>query len=287
MERARGEAARRSPGGRRRARRRARRSRCGAGRRRRRARRAPGSACSRSLMPGAVMMLPFDASGFAPRISMKRVRSTSGIGKRSWWPNMKYDGERGAAAGRPRSPSSGCACRSARTRTGASSAGAVVVHRRVSEVASRPRRGRAASGPRAGRRPRRRAPRPTRPVLPAFGRCAGAGARRRSGSSWSSASAGAFGQMWPRLNGSSSSPRTRDDLAAFDVDGDAAHRLAQVAGPEVGLSHQLASRGYGKLSVGWVATTSLKCVMSRTKPPSGRSVRRSWWRAPQWSLAPS
>ena len=38
--------------------------------------------------PGAVMRLPFETSGFAPRISRKSVRSMSGIGRRSWWPNM-------------------------------------------------------------------------------------------------------------------------------------------------------------------------------------------------------
>ena len=39
-------------------------------------------------MPGAVMMLPFDTTGFAPSTSRKSVRSTSGIGISSWWPNI-------------------------------------------------------------------------------------------------------------------------------------------------------------------------------------------------------
>ena len=40
-------------------------------------------------MPGAVMSDPFDASGFAPRIRMWSVRSTSGIGTLSIEPNIK------------------------------------------------------------------------------------------------------------------------------------------------------------------------------------------------------
>ena len=42
-------------------------------------------------MPGAVRMLPFDTSGFAPSTSRKAVRSTSGIGSSSWWPNISSD----------------------------------------------------------------------------------------------------------------------------------------------------------------------------------------------------
>ena len=37
------------------------------------------------------MMLPLDASGFAPSSIMKSVRSTSGTGNRSCCPNMKYE----------------------------------------------------------------------------------------------------------------------------------------------------------------------------------------------------
>ena len=40
-------------------------------------------------MSGAVIRLPFDASGFAPRIRRWSVRSTSGIGIESIEPNMR------------------------------------------------------------------------------------------------------------------------------------------------------------------------------------------------------
>ena len=39
-------------------------------------------------MPGAVMMLPLLASGLAPIIRKKSVRSTSGMGSRSGCPNI-------------------------------------------------------------------------------------------------------------------------------------------------------------------------------------------------------
>ena len=39
-------------------------------------------------MPGAVMRLPFEASGLAPKTRKSCVRSTSGTGSSSWWPNM-------------------------------------------------------------------------------------------------------------------------------------------------------------------------------------------------------
>ena len=78
----------------------------------------------------------------------------------------------------------------------------------------------------------RRTPRPSRSraSVPPSRR---SGRRSRSGSSWRSASAVALGQMWPRLNGSSRSPRIGDDAPAVDLDGEAAHRLAQVAGAVV------------------------------------------------------
>jgi hypothetical protein len=37
------------------------------------------------------MRLPFEASGFAPSISRKWVRSTSGTGSRSWCPNISRE----------------------------------------------------------------------------------------------------------------------------------------------------------------------------------------------------
>jgi hypothetical protein len=39
-------------------------------------------------MPGAVIRLPFDASGLAPKARKSCVRSTSGTGSRSWCPNI-------------------------------------------------------------------------------------------------------------------------------------------------------------------------------------------------------
>ena len=42
-------------------------------------------------MPGAVIKLPFDATGFAPSTRKKSVRSTSGTGSRSWCPNISSD----------------------------------------------------------------------------------------------------------------------------------------------------------------------------------------------------
>ena len=39
-------------------------------------------------MPPAVIRLPFDARGLAPSMRKKLVRSTSGTGRRSWWPNI-------------------------------------------------------------------------------------------------------------------------------------------------------------------------------------------------------
>ena len=46
---------------------------------------------SRPRMSGAVIRLPFETSGFAPRISRCRVRSRSGTGMASGSPNMVPD----------------------------------------------------------------------------------------------------------------------------------------------------------------------------------------------------
>ena len=48
---------------------------------------------SRPRMSGAVIRLPFDASGFAPRISRWSVRSMSGTGTDSAVPNIRPDGD--------------------------------------------------------------------------------------------------------------------------------------------------------------------------------------------------
>ncbi len=46
------------------------------------------SALRRSGIPGAVIMLPFEASGLAPRARKNCVRSMSGIGRSSMCPNI-------------------------------------------------------------------------------------------------------------------------------------------------------------------------------------------------------
>ena len=46
---------------------------------------------SRRPNPGAVIMLPFDASGLAPSISRYDVRSMSGTATINWCPYSRYD----------------------------------------------------------------------------------------------------------------------------------------------------------------------------------------------------
>ena len=111
-----------------------------------------------------------------------------------------------AGAGRPRSPSSGSACASAPSRTWAEDAARRGCGPSGCPGRRRPRPGRARSGRRASRAATSSSA-SSQPISSQPSRVRRSGRRRRSGSSWTSLSATALGQMWPRLKGSSSSPR--------------------------------------------------------------------------------
>ena len=115
-----------------------------------------------------------------------------------------------AAADRPTSPRSARACRAPCRRAAPSSAPSSCAPSGCRGRA-RPRSCRAAPAPPPAARRPRRARRPTTPAR--SDRSPGrrrSGCVMRSGSAWTSRSATAFGQMWPRLNGSAASPRTDD-----------------------------------------------------------------------------
>ena len=71
------------------ARRRPSRSRCGAGRARPSGRRARAGRARRCGKSGTVISEPLDAIGLAPITRKYDVRSMSGIGRKSWWPNIR------------------------------------------------------------------------------------------------------------------------------------------------------------------------------------------------------
>ena len=164
------------------------------------ARRARRIARIRRAIPGAVIRLPFEATGLAPRMRKKSVRSTSGIGSTKRWPNMRraatWCGSWSTEVAEKTFASPG-RCRTVELNEHA----AEVVDVGIAEIDAH---GVGAVALADAAEPRRH---PLEGLLPAdllpaeavAERVAAAGRDRRE----MSCSATALGQMWPRLNGSS------------------------------------------------------------------------------------
>ena len=151
------------------------------------------------------MRLPLEAMGFAPSTRKKAVRSTSGTGSSSWWPNISSAASicgswsTEVAEKRERPPS-------ALERSGMPRMAPwpwTVGLPAYSPTAFRPwvrwmAVMRSAASASASSQDRGSHRSPTRRI----------GSRMRSGWLITSGMAAALGQTWPRLNGSSRSPRT-------------------------------------------------------------------------------
>ena len=219
------------------------------------------SARSRRSMPGAVMRLPLETSGLAPSIEEERRAIDVGHGQEELVPEHQQRGQhvrelvhrrRGVAAARPQRAQQQLADRSARRSCGRS--GCPGRRRRrarpcapldVDAGARRPGR-----APRPSRSPPSRAPRRR------------SGRRRRSGSSCRSFKAHGLRADVAAAEDVGLVTADGEDPVPVDLDGEAAHRLAQGAGPEMG----------------WVTGASAACVSRAGTPlaistgiPIGRS----------------